>query len=125
MKKDRPVNLDLTTISLPITGYVSFLHRISGVIMLGGILVLLWMLDTSLTSEQQFNELKETLGNPLITFVVWGVLAALAYHTVAGLRHLLMDMGIGETLEGGRAGAKAVVAIAVLLIIAIGVFLVW
>ncbi|HEY7773162.1 MAG TPA: succinate dehydrogenase, cytochrome b556 subunit [Marinagarivorans sp.] len=125
MKKDRPVNLDLTTISLPITGYVSILHRISGVIMLGGILVLLWLLDTSLTSEQQFNALKETLSNPLITFVVWGVLAALAYHTVAGLRHLLMDMGIGETLEGGRAGAKAVVAIAVLLILAIGVFLVW
>ena len=125
MKKDRPVNLDLTTISLPITGYVSFLHRVSGIIMLGGILVLLWMLDTSLNSEQSFNELKETLSNPVMTFITWGVLAALAYHTVAGLRHLLMDMGIGESLEGGRAGAKAVVVLAVLSILAIGGYLIW
>ncbi|WP_236982554.1 succinate dehydrogenase, cytochrome b556 subunit [Marinagarivorans cellulosilyticus] len=125
MKKDRPVNLDLTTISLPITGYVSFLHRVSGIIMLAGILILLWMLDTSLSSEQSFNELKETLSNPVITFVVWGVLAALAYHTVAGLRHLLMDMGIGESLEGGRAGAKAVVALAILFILLIGGYLIW
>lgn len=93
--------------------------------MLGGILVLLWMLDSSLNSEQSFNELKETLSNPLITFITWGVLAALAYHTVAGLRHLLMDMGIGESLEGGRAGAKAVIVLAVLLILAIGVYLIW
>ena len=125
MKKDRPVNLDLTTISLPITGYVSFLHRVSGIIMLAGILILLWMLDTSLSSEQSFNELKETLSNPVITFVVWGVLAALAYHTIAGLRHLLMDMGIGESLEGGRTGAKAVVALAILFILLIGGYLIW
>ena len=93
--------------------------------MLAGILILLWMLDTSLSSEQSFNELKETLSNPVITFVVWGVLAALAYHTIAGLRHLLMDMGIGESLEGGRAGAKAVVALAILFILLIGGYLIW
>lgn len=93
--------------------------------MLGGILVLLWILDKSLSSEQSFNELKETLSHPVITFIVWGVLAALAYHTIAGLRHLLMDIGIGETLEGGRTGAKFVVALAVLVILAIGVFLLW
>ena len=125
MKKDRPVNLDLSTISFPITAIVSITHRVSGVILLGGVLILLWMLDASLASEQSFNELKETLSNPIATFIIWGILAALAYHTVAGLRHLLMDMGIGETLEGGRAGAKAVVAIAVILIIAIGACLLW
>jgi succinate dehydrogenase / fumarate reductase cytochrome b subunit len=125
VKKGRPVNLDLTTISLPITAYVSILHRISGVVMLGGVLILLWILDFSLASESSFNRLKTTLANPLIIVVVWGVLAALAYHTVAGLRHLLMDIGIGETLEGGRAGAKLVIALAALLMIAIGGFLIW
>ena len=125
MKKDRPVNLDLRTINLPITAYISILHRASGAIMLGGVLVLLYMLDLSLTSEQSFNELKETLNNPVVTFIVWGVLAALAYHTIAGIRHLIMDAGIGETLEGGRLGAKIVAALAFVVILAIGAFLIW
>ena len=125
MKKDRPINLDLSTISLPITGYVSILHRISGVIMLAGVLILLWLLDASLQSEYNFNELKETLNHPLVTFIVWGILAALAYHTIAGIRHLIMDAGIGESLEGGRTGAKIVITLAALVILAIGGFLAW
>ena len=125
MKKDRPVNLDLRTISLPITAYISILHRVSGAIMLGGVLVLLYMLDLSLASEQSFNELKETISNPIVTFVVWGVLAALIYHTIAGIRHLIMDVGVGETLEGGRLGAKIVAILAAAIIIAIGVCLLW
>lgn len=111
--------------SLPITAYVSILHRISGIVLLGGIILLLWMLDTSLSSEQGFNELKETLSSPLMIIIIWGLLAGLAYHTIAGIRHLLMDIGIGETLEGGRLGAKIVALLAVLAILAIGVFLIW
>jgi succinate dehydrogenase / fumarate reductase cytochrome b subunit len=83
------------------------------------------MLDLSLTSEQSFNELKETLKSPLVTFIVWGVLAALAYHTIAGIRHLIMDAGIGETLEGGRLGAKIVAVLAFVVILAIGAYLLW
>lgn len=93
--------------------------------MLGGIIVLLWLLDTSLSSEQSFNGLKETLSNPIMTFIIWGVLAALAYHTIAGIRHLVMDMGVGETLEGGRLGAKIVATIALIVILAIGGYLIW
>ncbi len=93
--------------------------------MLGGVLVLLWMLDSSLASEQSFNELKQTLSHPIALLIVWGVLAALAYHTVAGIRHLIMDMGIGETLDGGRTGAKIVIALSAIAILAIGGFLLW
>lgn len=125
MKNTRPVNLDISTISFPITAIVSIAHRISGLILLAGMLVLLWMLDVSLASEQSFNELKETLANPVITIITWAILAALAYHCVAGIRHLLMDTGIGETLEGGRLGAKLVVAISIVLILATGGYLLW
>lgn len=118
MNKTRPVNLDLSTIKFPITAVVSITHRISGVIMLAGILVLMWMLDASLTSEESFVKLTELLEMPLVKLVVWAVLASLAYHTVMGLRHLIMDLGIGESLEGGRLGAKLAMAVAILLIIA-------
>lgn len=116
MNKNRPVNLDISTISLPITAYVSILHRVSGVILFGAVAVLLWMLDASLTSEESFASLKEGLTSPVCQFILWGTLAALAYHAVAGIRHLIMDLGVGESLEGGKLGAKIALVVAVVLI---------
>lgn len=120
MNKKRPVNLDLWTIQFPIAALVSITHRVSGVVLLAGILILMWMLDASLASEESFLELQTILANPIAKFVLWAVLAALAYHLVMGLRHLLMDLGIGESLEGGRRGATVAVVIAVILILAAG-----
>ena len=86
--------------------------------------ILLWMLDASLASEESFDALKETLASPIAKLIVWGILAALAYHLLAGVRHMIMDFGIGETLEGGVLGAKIVMVGAVVLIILAGVW-VW
>jgi succinate dehydrogenase / fumarate reductase cytochrome b subunit len=63
------------------------------------------------------------LANPLVTFIVWGILSALAYHMVAGVKHLLLDMGIGESKEAGPIGATVVIIVSVLLIAALGVWL--
>ena len=120
----RPVNLDLRTIKLPVTAYTSILHRISGVILFLGIAVLLFALDKSLSSEEGFEQVKACLTSPLATLVIWGLLSALLYHLVAGVRHLVMDAGVGETLEGGKRGSKIVIAIAVVLIVLAGVW-VW
>ncbi|MEZ5529052.1 MAG: succinate dehydrogenase, cytochrome b556 subunit [Porticoccaceae bacterium] len=122
MNKKRPVNLDIGTIQLPITSYASILHRVSGVVLFGAIAVFLWLLDSSLSSEESFNAIKETLGSPLCKIVVWACLAGLAYHIAAGIRHLIMDFGIGETLEGGRLGAKIVLVVAAVLILMAGVW---
>ncbi|HCE8479367.1 TPA: succinate dehydrogenase, cytochrome b556 subunit [Pseudomonas aeruginosa] len=120
----RPVNLDLRTIKLPVTAYTSILHRISGVILFLGIAVLLFALDKSLSSEEGFEQVKACLTSPLAKLVIWGLLSALLYHLVAGVRHLVMDSGVGETLEGGKRGSKIVIAIAVVLIVLAGVW-VW
>jgi succinate dehydrogenase / fumarate reductase cytochrome b subunit len=56
--------------------------------------------------------------------VVWGVLSALIYHSVAGVKHLIMDAGYGETLEGGQLAAKLVFAVSGALIILGGLW-VW
>lgn len=124
MKKNRPVNLDISTIKLPITAYVSILHRISGIFLFTGVAFLLWMLDISLRSAEGFEQVKAIGASPLCQFILWAVLAGLAYHLVAGIRHLIMDLGVGETLKGGQLGAKLVVVIATVLIILAGVW-VW
>ncbi|TQV78856.1 succinate dehydrogenase, cytochrome b556 subunit [Exilibacterium tricleocarpae] len=124
MNNKRPVNLDISTIHLPITAFVSILHRISGVILFAAVALLLWLLDASLASAESFAALQALLGEPWAQAVLWATLAALAYHAVAGVRHLIMDIGIGESLEGGRTGAKLVIFFAVILIALAGVW-VW
>ena len=123
MNSQRPVNLDLRTIKLPITAVTSFLHRVSGIILFLGLAIMLYALGKSLGSEEGFGEVKTCLTSPLAKFVGWGLLSALLYHMVAGIRHLIMDMGIGESLEGGKLGSKIVLAVSVVLIVLAGVWI--
>ena len=115
--KKRPVNLDIGTIKLPITAYVSILHRVSGVATLFALAILLWILDQSLASQQSFDDVTAVLSHPFAQFLVWGSLVALTYHTVAGIRHLVMDLGfIEESFNNGRISAWISVAVALILI---------
>ena len=61
MNSQRPVNLDLRTIKLPITGVTSFLHRVSGIILFLGLGFMLYALGKSLGSEEGFAEVKACL----------------------------------------------------------------
>lgn len=121
MKDKRPVNLDIGSFHLPLTSYTSITHRITGVILFVGIAILLWLLDRSLASPAGFDSLRESL---LVKLLLWGVLSALAFHTVAGVRHLLMDVGVGESKTGGFQGARATIVISLILIVFAGVW-VW
>jgi len=124
VKDKRPVNLDISTLELPLAALTSITHRVSGVIVFVGTAILLWLLDRSLGSEEGFNALLGSAQSPLMKFIVWGVLSALAYHMVAGVKHLLMDAGIGESREAGPRGAKLVIAVSSALVLLLGVW-VW
>lgn len=123
MNSKRPVNLDISTIHFPIPAIVSILHRISGIVAFVGIAFLLYGLDLSLSSPSGFNSAADVMAHPLAKLVVWGILSALAYHLVAGIRHLVMDMGVGETLEGGRLSSKITLVVSIVLIILLGVWI--
>ena len=72
--KQRPVNLDLQTISFPVTAIASILHRVSGVITFVALGILLWMLGTSLASPEGFETVVAIMDNFLVKLVLWGVL---------------------------------------------------
>lgn len=120
---DRPVNLDISTIKLPLAAITSITHRISGVILFVGIGILLWMLNVSLESQEDFDWLIDHLAGPIPSFILWGVLSALAYHVVAGIKHLLMDAGFGETKEAAPKMALCVVVVSAILIVALGLWI--
>ncbi len=124
MNQKRPVNLDLSTIHFPLSALTSITHRITGVILFVGIAVLLWLLDLSLSGSEGFAQASDALGSPVAKFVIWAVLSALAYHMVAGIKHLFLDFGIGESREGGPVAAKLTVLVSVVLIVLMGVW-VW
>ena len=80
----------------------------------------LYALHYSLQSEEQFNNLAGFFGSPLGMLLAWVILSGLAYHFVAGIKHLIMDLGIGESLEGGALLAKVTVSAAAVLIVLSG-----
>ncbi|MGM0912797.1 MAG: succinate dehydrogenase, cytochrome b556 subunit [Pseudomonadota bacterium] len=125
MNSKRPVNLDLSTIQFPLPALTSIAHRITGVILFIGLIFAFWALSTSLSSPAGFVAVSDALaGNFLAKLIAWGLLSALAFHFVAGIKHLLMDMDIGVTLEGGHKKAQITVVVSAVLIILAGVW-VW
>ncbi|MBY6255453.1 succinate dehydrogenase cytochrome b556 subunit [Phytobacter diazotrophicus] len=125
VKKQRPVNLDLATIRFPVTAIASILHRVSGVITFVAVGILLWLLGLSLSSEEGFQSASAIMSGFFVKFILWGILTALAYHAVGGIRHMLMDFGwLEETFEAGKSSANVSFAITVVLSLLAGV-LVW
>lgn len=124
VKKQRPVNLDLQTMSFPITAIASILHRVSGIIVFVALAILLALLAQSLDSKEGFENVASLADSFFIKFILWGILTALAYHIVVGVRHMIMDLGYWEELESGIKSAKVSFIIAIILSLLAGV-MVW
>lgn len=124
MNDKRPVNLDIGTIALPITAYTSILHRVSGVFLVAGMAVLFYLLATSLSGPEGFEQAKACLDAFWGKLAVWAVLVGLSYHAAAGVKHLVMDAGIGETMKGGETGSKLVLAVTAIMVLLTGLW-VW
>lgn len=123
MKDSRPVNLKLTSFKYPLPAITSILHRISGAFIFFGLAVLLFLLQRSLESEAGFNEVREWLSGPAVKFLLWAIVAGFLFHLVAGIKHLFMDIGIGETMEGAKAGSAATLVISIIAMLLAGVWI--
>lgn len=107
----RPINKNPLSIHLPISAWVSIGHRVSGVVVFLLVPLLLIALDISLSSQEGFeylHSLSEALG---LYWFFWILIAALLFHLLAGVRHLLMDIHIGESKQVSRVTAYMVIAI--------------
>jgi succinate dehydrogenase cytochrome b subunit len=124
--KKRPVYLNLVSIRLPLPGFVSILHRISGALLF--LLLLIfgvgWFAD-SLASPSAFAALKQTFSYPIVRLLLLVALWAYLHHFCAGIRYLLMDLDIGVTLAPARMSSYAVLAVSILLTLFVGSWLLW
>jgi succinate dehydrogenase / fumarate reductase cytochrome b subunit len=125
MSDNRPVNLDLGTVSFPITAIASILHRVCAVISWVGLGFLLVALCYTLSSAEDYSVFANVLQNNVIAqFVAWGLLSAFAYYCAGTIKHLIQDFGFCEDFAGGKLISWAAIVVGVVLSILAGV-LVW
>ena len=121
MIKRRPVYLNLVQIRLPLPGFVSILHRISGAaLFLFGIPLALYGLQQSLVSADAYARLTEAIAHPLCKLVLIGLLWSYLHHFCAGIRFLLLDLDIGGELKAARQSSVVVLVVSLALTLIIG-----
>nr|WP_297349045.1 succinate dehydrogenase, cytochrome b556 subunit [uncultured Glaciecola sp.] len=123
MKKKRPVNLDLNTISFPPAAIASIFHRVTGVAMFFALLFVVYAWATSLASIEGYNSVISMMDAWYGKVISIGTLSVLSYHIIGGIRHVIMDMGYWEELDSGNISAQIAMGLWVALTIVLGVAL--
>jgi succinate dehydrogenase / fumarate reductase cytochrome b subunit len=119
-KKIRPKYLSLPAIlfqiRLPLPGWVSILHRVSGALLFFPFAAwLLFMLDASLASEQGFARMQGYLQLPLVKAAALLFIWSYCHHFCAGIRFLLLDLHQGIELRTTRITSAVVIVAALLM----------
>jgi succinate dehydrogenase / fumarate reductase cytochrome b subunit len=123
MQKRRPKHLDLGAIRLPVPGFVSILHRVSGVALFFSLPLLMYLFGGTLSSAQDFDTFRSIIAYPLMKLVLIGFLWAYLHHFCAGIRFLFLDVHKGLELATARATAKLVLAVSLSLTVILGALL--
>ncbi|MDM0090444.1 MULTISPECIES: succinate dehydrogenase, cytochrome b556 subunit [unclassified Variovorax] len=119
---------DLTTYRLPPAGIVSILHRVSGALMFLLLPFIIWMFDTSVSSEISFARFKAVFNVGVgfapgwfFKLVALALIWAYLHHFIAGLRHLWMDVShAAVTKEFGKSSAIGTLVISIALTLVLG-----
>ena len=116
MTKQRPKFLTLSEIRLPLPGFVSILHRISGAGLFLMLPLLVYVLQLSLDpTPEGVASFKALVGNPFVKLVLFGLSWAYLHHFCAGIRFLLLDLHIGIEKPAARQSATVVMAVSLAL----------
>ena len=107
--KAAPKFLNLLQIRFPIGAIASIGHRVSGVLLLIALPLLTDILDRSLRNEADFVSLRAALSSPWVVLALSLSAWAITHHILAGIRHLVMDVGIGSRLQQARLSARVVI----------------
>ncbi len=118
---------DLPTYRLPPAGWVSILHRVSGLLMFLLMPLIIWMFDNSISSEISFAKFSAAFGAGLgfvpgwfMKLVALALIWAYLHHFIAGLRHLYMDVCHAVSKEFGKSSAIVTLALSVGLTVVLG-----
>lgn len=113
--KERPLSPHLQVYRLPLTAKTSILHRMTGVVLsIGTLMVTCWLIAAA-SGEDAYNAVHGFMQSPLGTFMMFGWSAALFYHLCNGVRHLIWDMGFAFKKETALKASWLVILGAIIL----------
>jgi succinate dehydrogenase / fumarate reductase, cytochrome b subunit len=112
---NRPLSPHLQVYRPQITSVLSILHRITGVALTIGTVLLTWWLVAAAYGPEQFANVQAFLGSFIGQLLLWGFTFSLFYHLCNGIRHLLWDFGWGFEIEQVRISGLIMVAAAAAL----------
>ena len=118
---------DLPSYRLPLAGWVSILHRISGALMFLLLPFIIWMFDTSVSSEISFARFKQAFNAGVgfvpgwfLKLVALALIWAFVHHLIAGARHLYMEVTLSLSKEFGRSTAAGTLVLSLGLTMVLG-----
>jgi len=123
MNHKRPINLDLTTLHFPVMAITSIMHRLSGIAVFLLLPFMLYVLQASLSSEESFKNLVIQLHQPIFKALLWVFISALFYHFMAGVRHMIGDLGYGEEVYQARVSATILIVLTIISTVVIGAWI--
>jgi succinate dehydrogenase / fumarate reductase cytochrome b subunit len=121
MTKPRPKHLALHQIRLPLAGYASILHRVSGAGLFLTLPLLIWLLQLSLSPNQESAAMFSAVtDNLLVKLILLGLLWAFLHHFCMGIRILLIDIHVGVEKQQAHNSAMAVMVVSLALTLVFG-----
>ena len=125
ISKQRPKHLNLFAIRLPIPGFVSILHRISGFLMVALLGLLIFVIDQLITSSDSFSNISFIFENLYVKLFLIIPIWALSHHLLAGIRFLLLDFHVFIELKATRIFSALILFFSIIITIFIWINLVW
>lgn len=124
LNSKRPVNLNLFAFRFPLAAMASITHRITGVLLLAGTGLIIYLADIALSSPEGFDSARTLIGSGgFFTFLLWATLVALVYHLLAGIKHILLDFHIGDSIGASQGLAIGVIVLTAIDAVLLGAWL--
>lgn len=114
-RQPRPLSPHLQVYRPQITSVLSISHRISGVVLGAGALLLTWWLVAAVEGPESFDQVQTIIGSWYGRLLIFGFTLAFFYHLCNGVRHLFWDLGYGLELRSVYRSGWVVMVLTVVL----------
>ena len=118
-QRARPLSPHLQIYRWPVTMATSIAHRVTGIALSAGTILLTWWLIAAATSPGFYQVFATSAANPIGQFVLFGFVWSLAFHLFNGIRHLTWDIGLGFEVRTANSSGVAVAVLSIFATIAV------
>ena len=118
-QRTRPLSPHLQIYRWPVTMATSIAHRVTGIALAAGMILLAWWLIAAATSPGSYHVFAASAANPFGQIVLFGFVWSLTFHLFNGIRHLSWDIGLGFEVRTANSSGVAVAVLSIFATVAV------